>query len=634
MELRWFEVMRFISFLIDQLSLQFKCVRDKTHYLHLLSAHTYNLHLPFFLSPEQLYFELPSTLFFSTNFPSHIPTRIQLILTPFLSHTGSLLEFTSNLFFLHMQAVFEIYLPRLLSNTTTNLEFNVFSSFSHTPLIFEFESTFLSLHTLTQHKFDSHIFSLRPQIIFQLYAHKHIEFKLLTSTLSLSKYISFPLSPILFHPHMRPFLEQHASPIPPNNSKPLVMSPSFISPSKQHFKVHIPFPSHFNPSQFLFSPAQTKSMLLHYTSMNTHNNFHFTPLPSRIKTPTPISFFLCMLEKAHIAMYIVVALAHFGDSYIAVDSIVAAHLYIAVIAFALIMITQISHVITSMHNTLTQLHTPAHDNGISVDGVSEITIGAKKSTHSGLVECVAMSPRLFAPSLLVDALLLPPSGDMVLGAINLGPYACNDTKSTIDSQSSCTKSQPPSEDMGLGVFISLSACTELLPPSEDLELSAIDGLSIGTELLPPSEDMGLSVFNALSAFTELLPPSEDTELSVGEGLSSDTELLPPSEDVELSVIGGWVSADTELRPPSEFMGLSVKNARSLANTELLPLREDMGLSVLHSNTELQPSREDIGSSVTAHILSRNTEPVSPSGDRELSVTVQCGANNTRPIPSQ
>ena len=54
-------------------------------------------------------------------------------------------------------------------------------------------------------------------------------------------------------------------------------------------------------------------MLLHYTSMNTHNNFQFTPHPSKTKTPTPISFFLCMLENAHIAMYIVVALAHFGD---------------------------------------------------------------------------------------------------------------------------------------------------------------------------------------------------------------------------------------------------------------------------------------------------------------------------------
>ena len=154
---------------------------------------------------------------------------------------------------------------------------------------------------------------------------------------------------------------------------------------------------------------------------------------------------------------------------------------------------------------------------------------AEMSTHSGLVECVAMGQRLLAPSLHVDALLLPPIEDTVLGAINSGPYACNDTKSAIKSQSSSTESQPPSEDvglnvsnglpvgselqppsedMGLGVFISLSTSTELLPPSEDMELSAIDGLPIGTELLLPSDDMGLSVFNALSACTELLPPNE------------------------------------------------------------------------------------------------------------------------------
>ena len=367
MELRSFEVMRLISYLIDQLSLQFKCMRDNTHYFHLYSAHTYKFHLSFFLSPEQLNFELPSTLFFSTDFLLHIPTRIQLILNPFVSHTPSHFKFTSNLFFRHMQKPFEFYLQRILPKTTTNFEFNLFSSFSHTPLIFEFQSTCLSLHTLTQDKFDSHIFSLRPQIVFQLYAHKHVEFNLWTSTLSLSKYISFPLSPILFLPHMRPFLEQHASPIPSSNSEPLVRAPSFISPNTQHFKVHIPFPSHFHLSQFFFSPAQTKSMLLHYTSMNTHNKSHFTPHPSKTKTPTLISFHLCILEDTHIAMYIVVALAHFGDLYIAVDLIVAAYFYIAVIAFALIMITQISHVITSMHNTLTQLHTSAQDNGISVD---------------------------------------------------------------------------------------------------------------------------------------------------------------------------------------------------------------------------------------------------------------------------
>ena len=237
MELRSFEVMRLISYWTDQLSLQFKCVRNNTHYLHLLSAHTYNFHLPFFVSPEQLKFELPSTLFFKTNFLLHRPPHIQLVLTPFLSHKCSHFEFTSKLLFLLMQTFFEFYLRRLLSNTTTNCELNLLSSFPHTPLNFEFESTFLSLHTLTQHKLDSHIFFLRPQIFFQLSAHKHIEFNSLTSTLSLSNYISFSLSPILFHPNMRPFLEQDAGPIPFNNCKTLVIGPSVSSLNKQHFKV-------------------------------------------------------------------------------------------------------------------------------------------------------------------------------------------------------------------------------------------------------------------------------------------------------------------------------------------------------------------------------------------------------------